>query len=209
MKLFAVDLYSLTPEDIAAIEALGYEVTVAKPDQAPDEVCRDEEIEVALCEHGYLKKHMGKMPNVKMIQMTYAGLDLMGPELFEVYKDAAICGGSGIYGVPLAEWSVSKVLDIYRRERHFEQHRKEHKWSWEGSTETAELWGKTVLLLGTGDIGAACARRFGAFGCRVIGVNTTGRAVEGFDECHPISALDPLLPAADVVVVCLPRTPAT
>jgi phosphoglycerate dehydrogenase-like enzyme len=210
IKLFIADNYNLTESELEAIRSLGYEITLARPNQAPSEVCENhEEMEVALCEHFYLKAHLGEMPNLKMVQMTVAGFDNMGPVIFDTYKNTKFYSGSGTYGVSLAEWTVGKTLEIYRQAARFEGYQKQHKWSWEGSTQTKELWGKTVLILGTGDVGSACASRYKAFDCKVIGLNTTGRAVPGFDACCTREQLSEILPECDVICVAIPRTEKT
>jgi phosphoglycerate dehydrogenase-like enzyme len=73
------------------------------------------------------------------------------------------------------------------------------------------LEGKCALILGTGEIGSQVADRCSGFGMRVLGVNQSGRRPERgpFDELHPASALDELLPVADFLVVTLPLTEAT
>lgn len=210
MKLFVADNYNLTQQELDEFRAMGYEITVASPDQAPSEVCENhEEMEVALCEHFYLKAHLGEMPNLRMVQMTVAGLDLMPAVVFETYPNTKFYSGSGTYGVSLAEWSVGETLQILRQSALFEGYQREHQWKWDGSEQTGELWGKTVLVLGTGDIGRACARRYKAFDCTVIGLNTDGRPVQDFDGSCTRDDLPHVLPLCDVVCVAIPRTDKT
>ena len=40
MKLFIADNYNLTREELDVFRAMGYEITVARPNQAPSEVCQ-------------------------------------------------------------------------------------------------------------------------------------------------------------------------
>ena len=131
MKLFVADNYNLTQQELDEFRAMGYEITVARPDQAPSEVCENhEEMEVALCEHFYLKAHLGEMPNLRMVQMTVAGLDLMPAVVFETYPNTKFYSGSGTYGVSLAEWSVGETLQILRQSALFEAYQREHQWKW-------------------------------------------------------------------------------
>ena len=44
---------------------------------------------------------------------------------------------------------------------------------------------------------------------RTVGINSDGHAVEDFDETHPLSALDDLLPGADFVILTLTLTEKT
>ena len=68
-----------------------------------------------------------------------------------------------------------------------------------------------VTLLGTGDIGREAAIRLRAFGPeRIVGVNRRGRNPgDMFDEIHPFTELDRVLPETDLLVMSLPGTPET
>ena len=75
---------------------------------------------------------------------------------------------------------------------------------------TAELRGKTVLVVGLGSIGAEVGRRARAFGMTVIGVNRSGaRPAGAYDRIAKVDDLRQLLPLADAVVLSLPSTPET
>ncbi|MBI4659871.1 MAG: hypothetical protein HY735_13605, partial [Verrucomicrobia bacterium] len=71
-----------------------------------------------------------------------------------------------------------------------------------------ELRGKTVLVIGLGGIGTQVAERCFAFGMRVLAVDPKDvplmRAVE---EVRKPDELNALLPQADVIISCVPRTP--
>jgi len=71
-----------------------------------------------------------------------------------------------------------------------------------------ELRGKTVLIIGLGGIGTQVAERCFAFGMRVLAVDPKDvplmRAVEDVRKPDELNAL---LPQADVVISCVPRTP--
>jgi phosphoglycerate dehydrogenase-like enzyme len=66
--------------------------------------------------------------------------------------------------------------------------------------------GKTVVVLGTGEIGVHVAARCRPLGLRLIGVNRSGLAPEEgeFDEIRASTALDETLTQADFLVVAVP-----
>jgi phosphoglycerate dehydrogenase-like enzyme len=72
-----------------------------------------------------------------------------------------------------------------------------------------ELWGKTVTIVGCGSVGAECAKRFKAFGCRVVGVNRTVREDVDFETILPLDQLDEILPKTDVLILTVALTPET
>ncbi|MHC4339654.1 MAG: NAD(P)-dependent oxidoreductase [Planctomycetota bacterium] len=68
--------------------------------------------------------------------------------------------------------------------------------------------GKTALVLGYGAIGRRVAHGCRALGMRVLATRRGGSIV-GPDEVHGPEALHDLLPRADALFVCLPRTERT
>ncbi len=68
----------------------------------------------------------------------------------------------------------------------------------------------SALVVGAGAIGAEVGRLLAALGGHVVGVD--GRVTEpppGFASMAPPSAVDSLLPAADLVILTVPHTPET
>jgi phosphoglycerate dehydrogenase-like enzyme len=74
---------------------------------------------------------------------------------------------------------------------------------------TSSIRGKTLLIIGVGNMGGAAAAAGRMLGLRVIGVRRSARSSPLVHEMHPPSALDVLLPGADFVVVAAPLTRET
>ena len=74
-------------------------------------------------------------------------------------------------------------------------------------TRSVLLCGKTVLVLGYGEIGKRVAAACRALGMQVAGVRRATECTR--DEIHPPDALHELLLRAQAVVVCLPLTAQT
>ena len=119
-----------------------------------------------------------------------------------------------VFGAPIAEYVFASVLAFYRdfprMYRRFQLERVYPRDQW---TEYCgeELHGKTLVILGFGDIGRALARRARAFEMKVVGVRRSIRAPEVEDGAaiYPPDALHEVLAMADVLVVCLPLTNET
>lgn len=69
-----------------------------------------------------------------------------------------------------------------------------------------ELFGKTVGVVGFWNVGTECAKRFGAFGCNVIGVDLYPMEDAYYENMVHLNELDSLLPKIDVLVLTLPLT---
>ena len=73
-----------------------------------------------------------------------------------------------------------------------------------------ELGGKTLLIVGLGQIGGRLAQLAKAFDMRVIGIRRDPRAGAGHaDAVHAMSELNALLPLADFVALTCPLTAET
>ena len=78
--------------------------------------------------------------------------------------------------------------------------------------DVEELHGRTLGIVGYGDIGRAIAARAKPFGMRILGLRrrATGKAQDDLaDEIWPLDRLRELMAASDDVAVALPLTPET
>jgi phosphoglycerate dehydrogenase-like enzyme len=69
--------------------------------------------------------------------------------------------------------------------------------------------GKTLVVVGVGNIGGAAARHAKRLGMTVLGVRRGGRPRRGIDEMFRPDELGKVLPRADFVLVTLPLTRET
>ena len=150
----------------------------------------------------------GLLPEAKRVRwlcVPFAGIDSLKGR---VPDGVMLTNGAGAYGVTISEHVVMVLLMLMRGEMDVFRRIEQKIWRRGASMDT--LWGKRVLILGTGDIGRNVAARFAAFGVSSIaGVNSTGHAVPGFDCVAALSEADALFAEADVVVNCLPGTAQT
>lgn len=187
--------------DLAALVALGLEITLH-----PDErmaVPHPERFEIAVCNNLFLYHDIRAFTGLSFIQLTSAGLDRVPLEDIRE-MGIRLCSAAGVYSVPMAEFALWGALELYKQGRFFAKNQKNHRW--EKHRFLRELAGKTVLIAGCGSVGSECAKRFAAFGCRVIGIATGRREQAYFEAVHPLSELPELLPGADIVVLALALT---
>lgn len=144
-------------------------------------------------------------PRMKLIQLTSAGLDRLAP--FDwVPKGVHVCNNSGVHGEKAGQWGIMAVLMLANAMPfHATEHRHE-RWTKRFSRTVA---GRTLLLVGTGDLGSETARHARHFGMRVIGVRARALAHPHCDRVVTVDALDSVLPEADFVVLAMPLTPAS
>lgn len=125
-------------------------------------------------------------------------------------KGILLTNGSGVNSANISEHVIAMMLAFARQLPRFVRDQDEHAWRhWEDGPSFFELSDSRVLLLGTGNIGQAVARRLSGFNCTIIGASRSGKEQPGFDACVSLADLEAELPLADHVISSLPMTPAT
>lgn len=169
--------------------------------------CAYEWVEGVICNGLFSFHPIEKFKNLKYIQLTSAGFDRVPMDYVNLY-DIQIHNAKGVYSIPIAEFILSGVLQLYKQQEYFRNNQKQHVW--EKHRGLRELNGKTVVIIGSGSIGTECAKRFTAFDCHVIGVGRNSRQAEHYEYIATIEDLDKeLLSKADIVVLTVPLTDDT
>ena len=109
----------------------------------------------------------------------------------------------GVFGPAMTEYVMGWLLAI---ERNVISRASHTQWT---PTLEPRITGKRMGIMGTGGIGTAIALAAKAFGLEVIGLNSDGRAVEGFDACYPSADRLAFAEGLDYLVSVLPQTSQT
>ena len=205
MKLLVTGAWQGAKQHMDALRAMGH-VVVFQQQERNALVCDPAEIEGVVGNGLFLYHPLEAFTALRYIQLTSAGFDRVPMDAVRV-RGITIRNARGVYSVPMAEHALWSVLTLYRQGAFFV--RKQAEGVWEKRRDLVELAGKTACILGCGSVGTACAERFRAMGCRVLGVNRTVRDNAAFDAVLPLTALDETLAQADVVILTLPLTEAT
>lgn len=205
MNLLITGAWQQAKEYIPTIESKGHQVQFLQfeRDELP---CEYEWVEGIIGNGIFLSHPIERFVNLKYIQLTSAGFDRV-PMDYVKERGIEIHNARGVYSVPMAEFAVAGVMELYKKMRFFYENQKKH--NWEKHRGLLELFGKTVVIVGCGDVGIECAKRFWAFGCTVIGVNRTVRKNEVFDRIVPLTDIETVLPEADLVVLTVALTEET
>jgi D-3-phosphoglycerate dehydrogenase len=130
----------------------------------------------------------------------------------QVDLDAARARGIPVFNAPfsntrsVAELTIGEIVMLLRRIT--PRSEAAHAGGWDKSAENSyEVRGKTLGIVGYGNIGAQLSNLAEAMGMRVIFFDLTDRLRHGNTE--PAESLDALLAASDVVSLHVPETPLT
>lgn len=150
-----------------------------------------------------------RAPNLRWIQFTSAGVDALWKPFLDTGK-VKVTSAKGIHAIPMAEWVISSMLCHAKDWPRLMRQKHERKYE---KFMCAELFGKTAIMIGVGEIGGMTALRARQFGMRVIGVRRReGRSdlnKDAFDEVVTSDKMGDVLKQADYVVASLPSTTKT
>jgi phosphoglycerate dehydrogenase-like enzyme len=155
---------------------------------------------------------LDRAPRLRYIQSIGAGTDQFPREAL-ASREIRLASARGVNARAVAEHAMALILALSRRlpEARDNQARR----VWRGmigdlARREDELGGKTLLIVGLGDIGGRLARLAKAFDMRVVGLRRDPAAGAGAaDLVYPMGALGSLLPEADFVALTCPLTPET
>lgn len=145
-------------------------------------------------------------PSLKWIHSLLAGYDhLRIPEILE--GDFVITNTQGIHANPISEYVLAHILFKLKSLNYMARQQERVLWSKPWSDE---VMGKTVAVLGVGNIGKEICRKCKLMGFKVIGYKRHYEEFEYVDELYTDPKdLNLMLSKADFVVDILPGSPST
>ena len=204
MNVLVTGAFQLNSKELAELEAVGHKVFVHPDERIPVE--QPERYEAVVCNGLFLYSPIEHFTSLRLIQLTRAGFDRVPLDYIRTHG-IELHNAAGVYSVPMAEFAVCGILQLYKQSRFFAANQAQHKW--EKHRGLLELSGKRVCILGCGDVGCEIAKRLHAFGCHITGVNRTVRVLPDFDEVLPLDKLAETAAACDILVCCIALTPKT
>lgn len=204
-KVLLTGAYQYTDEQIREIEELGWQVTFIKNELAMLDI-PVEEYDAVVCNGLFLHNDIASFKNLKMVQVTSAGLERLPMEYMEKHH-ILYYNANGVYSIPMAEWAVMSILEIYKNA--YEFFRKQKKKKWEKDRTLLELTDKKVCIIGYGSVGQETAKRLSVFGTKITAVNRSPVNDTLIHRWVTLDQIDEVLPEADIVVLCIALTRET
>ena len=187
--------------DLIRVPSRRFSVHVAStPEEAAGPAA---EAEIFYC-WGLPRPLLGQARALRWIQCMGAGVErLLVPEL---PAHVRVTRAAGIFGPWMAEYAVGWCLWVTQRMQGFLDKQAARRWE---PVDPIPLRGRTLCVVGLGDIGRHVARAGRALGMRVIGVTRSGRGPREAERIYRTSARRSALARADFVVLTLPLSDAT
>lgn len=208
MRILITECITWTDEQKKLIEQDKNELLYVQDERIPlsEQGIDVTQIEGAICNGLFLYNDIEEFTNLKYIQLTSAGYDRVPLEYIKE-KGIRIYNARGVYSIPMAEFVLGGILQLYKNSKFFGKNQENHEWK--KCREIRELYGRNICILGCGSVGTECAKRFSAFGCHVFGVDICAVSREYFDEIVSLEMMDDVLAKSDIVVSALPLTDDT
>lgn len=200
MKLLLTGAFSYSDEQLKLISDIGNEIIFIQDEKSPlpDFVF---DIDGIICNSFFLYHDIKLFKNLKYIQLTSTGLDRV-PLKYIIEKDILLFNAHDVYSIPMAEWAVLKILEIYKKTHHFYKAQKNR--SWDKNRNILELFGKSAAIIGFGNIGKEIAKRLKAFDVNIFAIDIKYPSEGIFNEYIHVNDINCILPKCDIIILTLP-----
>jgi glyoxylate/hydroxypyruvate reductase len=145
-------------------------------------------------------------PRLRWIQTSSSGIGAWVRRLGLVESPIRVTNAAGIHALPLAEFVVFAMLYFARRWPRMADDQRAHHWE---RCAIDTLHGKTLGIVGLGNVGRSVARLARPFGMRVIGTRRGHTDLPEVDRLFAAADLPMMLSECDYVALTVPQTPET
>ncbi|WNQ12153.1 D-2-hydroxyacid dehydrogenase [Paenibacillus aurantius] len=214
MKIVILDGYTLNPGDLSwtKLEQLG-DLTVY--DRTPEDLIteRAQGAEIVLTNKTPLNAEtISRLPGLKYIGVLATGYNIIDLEAAKA-RNLIVTNVPAYSTDSVAQLTFSLLLELVQQVARHSEAARSGQWAQSQDFSFAlapltELAGKTIGLVGYGDIGKRTARIARAFGMRVL-ASTSGRRAYPDELEVTFASLHDLLAESDIVSLHCPLTPET
>ncbi|NLO97205.1 MAG: hydroxyacid dehydrogenase [Peptococcaceae bacterium] len=203
MTILLTGAFKYTDEQINKLKSLGLHVLFVEDERTNLQIdCTD--IDGVVCNNLFLYNDISNFKNLRFIQLTSAGTDRVPLDHIKE-KNIILKNARGVYSIPMAEYTVLKILEIYKKSRFF--YKMQETRTWQKQRNLLELYDKTAAIIGFGSDGIEIAKRLKCFGVKIIAVdvrNFCEAELEMTDEVRSIDNIDDVLLESDIVILTVP-----
>lgn len=202
-----VAIHELTTEQQQKIKEIApdYELLVSKAKELTPQSIREAAILIGWS-RSLQEDVLSNDSQLKWIQAWSAGVDKMPLGELE-NKGIQLTNASGVHSIPITEHIFAMILAFTRNLHLAIRQQSNNKWDTSGTF--TELAGKTIVIVGVGQIGSHAAKVAQAFGMRTVGVRHSGKSDPHVEVMYKVDKLEEALSEGDYVVNILPLTNET
>jgi phosphoglycerate dehydrogenase-like enzyme len=147
-------------------------------------------------------------PALRWFQLSSAGVPQDFCEAARA-RGIPVTNLAGLYGPTIAEHALALMLVLARNLHLALRNQQTRRWDHDIHHTMSDLHGRTLAVVGLGNIGQNIARLGRALGMRVVGCRRKDLPAPHVDQLYPRKDLHRMLAEADYVAVAAPLTPQT
>jgi glyoxylate/hydroxypyruvate reductase len=144
-------------------------------------------------------------PALRLVFVANAGVDGLAPFGW-LPPGATLLNNSGAHAPKAGEYIAMAVLMLAGRVPEMMTAQRAGRWH---PVFSGPLAGRSVTIVGTGDLGSAGARALRLLGVTATGVRTRAESHPDFSHVAAVADLDQVLASTEFLVLACPLTPAT
>ena len=144
-------------------------------------------------------------PQLKLIHIIGAGVEHLCPMNW-VPEGVKVVNNRGVHAAKGGEFGMMAVLMLNSLIPAIAENQRRANWE---SLYSSPVAGKTLVIIGVGNIGGAAGQQCARLGMEVIGISRHGKPVKDFSQVLTPKALAEVLPKADFVLMATPLTQET
>mmetsp|Transcript_22535 Transcript_22535/g.31605 ORF Transcript_22535/g.31605 Transcript_22535/m.31605 type:complete len:410 (-) Transcript_22535:60-1289(-) len=154
---------------------------------------------------------LAAFPTIEWIHCRSAGIDFVVSDALVGYKHIPCTNAKGQFSSSLAEYTMMACSYFAKDLPRLMRQKKEKNWA---KYEVEELRGKTMGIVGYGDIGRACAKIAHVYGMKIVALRRNPSISEVDPLCDVVygtgkSSLNKLMSESDYIVCSAPSTVET
>ena len=155
-----------------------------------------------------LAKLLDELPSIEWIHSRSAGIDFIVSETLS-NKNVIVTNAKGMYSSTLAEYTMMAISYFAKDLPRLMQQKQNKEWI---KYPVEEIRGKTLGIIGYGDIGRAAAKLANAYGMKVIALRRRPKLSHYDPYCNEVlheGEIHTLMQRSDYVLIAAPLTTQT
>lgn len=205
MKILLTGAFKYSEEELDELKNMGLKIYYLQNENEDIEF-DIADIEYVVCNALFLYHDIKLFKKLKYIQVTSAGLDRL-PMDYILSKKIKLFNARGVYSIPIAEWTVLKILEIYKKSKTFYKQQEKHEWI--KQRDLIELNERTACIIGYGSIGKEIAKRLNAFNVKLRVVDMKEQLNSSNIEYFSVKKTNEAILNSDIIILTLPLTDET
>jgi glyoxylate reductase len=150
------------------------------------------------------RDHINLLPQLKFISTTSVGVDWVDLG-FAKRCGVTVSNQKGVNSESVAEHCFGLILDLAKKITESDRGIREKGEYRQSAYSGKEIYGKTIGIIGLGDVGQRVARIARGFDMKILGINKSKRKVFGVE----LVSLETLLKESDIIAVTVSLSPET